>query len=209
MASLEDLQLRIQRLEDIKQVERLQKIYGYYRDNGDWEKVVDLFSDNAESVEVADHGVYRGKEGIRRYYIDLIKGGKGRKPRPGVMSIALQLQGIITIEPGNSEAKGRWYGLLMEARPTLSLHEGPLRQTWGHGIYENEFIKEDGVWKFKKLHFFMNFRTPFEDGWVKTPMVGQYGPDPNIPPDEPPTTWHPYPSGYSFPLHFRHPITGK
>ena len=64
MAALEDLQQRIQRLADIRQVERLQRIYGYYRDYGEWEKVVGLFSDNAESVEVADHGVYKGKEGI-------------------------------------------------------------------------------------------------------------------------------------------------
>ena len=76
MAPLEELQSRVQRLEDIKQIERLQRIYGYYRDYGEWEKIVDLFSDNAESIEVADHGVYKGKEGIRRYYIDLIKGEK-------------------------------------------------------------------------------------------------------------------------------------
>ena len=64
MASLEELQIRIQRLEDIKQIERLQRIYGYYRDYEEWEKVADLFSDEAESVEECDYGVYRGKEGI-------------------------------------------------------------------------------------------------------------------------------------------------
>ena len=51
MATLEELQKRIQRLEDVKQIERLQKIYGYYRDYVEWEKIVDLFSDNAKSVE--------------------------------------------------------------------------------------------------------------------------------------------------------------
>ena len=66
MLTLEGIQARVQRLEDIKQVEQLQRIYGYYRDSGEWEKVVDLFSDNARSVEVADHGVYKGKAGIRR-----------------------------------------------------------------------------------------------------------------------------------------------
>ena len=124
MATLEELEARIQRLEDAKQIERLQRVYGYYRDYGDWEKAVDLFSDNAESVDVADHGVYKGKAGIRRYYIDLIKGGKDAKPRPGELSIALQMQGVVTVDPDGKHAKGRWYGFLMEARPTLSLHEG-------------------------------------------------------------------------------------
>ena len=90
MATVEELQKRIQRLEDIKQIERLQRIYGYYRDYEEWDKVVDLFSDNAESVEVADHGVYKGKESIRRYFIDLIKGAKDAKPRIGYMSIMLR-----------------------------------------------------------------------------------------------------------------------
>lgn len=209
MATLQDLEKRIQRLDDIKQIERLQRIYGYYRDYEEWEKIVDMFSDSAESVEVADHGVYKGKAGIRRYYIDLIKGGKDAKPRPGVMSIALQMQGVITVDSDGKTAKGRWYGFLMEARPTIALHEGELRQTWGHGIYENEYVKEDGVWKFKKLHFFLNFRTPYEDGWLKTPVVGQNGPSLEVPPDAPSTTWRPYPSGVHFPVHFKHPVTGK
>lgn len=209
MLSLESIQARVQRLEDTKRIEQLQRIYGYYRDNGEWEKVVDLFSDQAESVEVADHGVYKGKEGVRRFYIDLIKGGKDKPRRYGAMSIAIQFQGVVSMDPDGSTAKGRWYGFLMEARPTASLHEGELRQTWGHGIYENEYVKENGKWLIKKLHFFLHFRTPFEDGWLKTPVIGQHGADAEVPPDEPPTCYNPYPSGYIFPTHFKHPITGK
>lgn len=208
MATLEELEKRIQRLDDIKQIERLQRIYGYYRDYGEWEKVVDLFSDNA-SVEMADHGVYRGKESIRRYFIDLVKGGKDARPRVGYLSIALQMQGVVTVDPDGIHAKGRWYGFLMEARPTLSLHDGELRQLWAHGVYENEYVKENGQWMFSKLYFFLNFRTPFEDGWLKTPVVGHSGPSSEVPPDEPPTNWHPYPSGFQLPVHFKHPITGE
>ena len=209
MLTLESIQARVTRLEDIKRIEHLQRIYGYYRDNAEWRKVVDLFSDNAESVEIADHGVYKGKEGVRRFYIDLIQGGKERKPRYGTLSIALQIQGVVTVDPDGVNAKGRWYGFMMEARPTLSLHEGDLRQTWGHGIYENEYVKEDGTWLIKKLHFFLHFRTPFEDGWLKTPVVGQHGPDAEVPPDAPPTEYHPSPSGYVFKTHMKHPITGE
>ena len=118
MATIQELQKRIQRLEDIKQIERLQRIYGYYHDYEEWEKIVDLFSDNAESVEIADHGVYKGKESIRRYFIDLIKGGKDAKHRIGYMSIAMQIQGVVTVDPDGTNAKGRWYGFLAEARPT-------------------------------------------------------------------------------------------
>jgi hypothetical protein len=209
MATLEELAARLTRLNDMKQVEKLQYIYGYYRDYSEWQKVVDLFTEDDPSVEIADYGVYKGKEGIRKFYIDLLGGGPGRKPCPGHLSILFQLQGVVTLEPGNNTAKGRWYGMGMEARSIVALHEGELRQTWIHGIYENEYVKEEGKWKFKKIHFNLNFRTPFEEGWLKVPVVGQLGPDLEIPPDEPPTAYYPYPSGYHVPFSFKHPITGK
>ena len=114
-----------------------------------------------------------------------------------------------TVAEDGLTANGRWYGFLIEARPTAALHDGPLRQTWGHGIYENAFVREGDQWLFSKLHFFLNFRTPFEDGWLKTPVIGQHGPDADVPPDEPPTAYHPYPSEYIFKPHFSHPITGE
>jgi hypothetical protein len=209
MATLEELQARIKRLEDIKQIETLQKIYGYYRDYGDWQKVVDLFADRDASVEVADYGVYKGKEGVRRFYIDLLGGGANRPRRPGVLSIVFQLQGVVTVAPDGKTAQGRWYGMGMEARPAASLHDGELRQTWLHGTYENGYVKEDGKWKIKKLHFNLTFRTPYEEGWLKVPVIGQYGPDAIIKPDAPPTAYHPYPSGYHVPFHFKNPVTGK
>jgi hypothetical protein len=209
MATLEELQARLTRLDDIKKIENLQKIYGYYQDYGEWEKIVDLFTDNDASVEEADRGVYQGKESVRRYFVDLLGGGPGRPQRPGRLSIMFQLQGVISFESDGTTAHGRWYGMGMEAKPIVSLHEGELRQTWIHGIYENTYVKEDGIWKFKKLHFNLVFRTPFEDGWLNVPVVGQHGPDQNIPPDAPPTAYYPYPSGYHLPISFKHPVTGE
>jgi hypothetical protein len=209
MATLEELQARITRLDDVKQIEKLQRIYGYYQDYGEWLKIVDLFTDNDPSVEEADRGVYKGKEGVKRYFVDLLGGGPDARQRPGWLSILFQLQGVVTVNPDGRTAKGRWYGMGMEAKPTVSLHEGELRQTWIHGIYENEYVKEDGKWKLKKLFFNLVFRTPYEDGWLKAPVVGQYGPDKVIKPDAPPTAYSPYPSGYHLPFSFKHPITGK
>ena len=208
MATLEELQARLTRLDDIKRIEDLQRAFGYYHDYGEWQKIVDLFTDNDPSVEEADRGVYQGKASVKRYFVDLL--GNGGKPqRAGWLDIMLQLQGVITVEQGATTASGRWYGMGMEAKPTASLHEGELRQTWIHGIYENTYVKEDGVWKFKKLHFNLVWRTPYEDGWLKVPVVGQHGPDKNIPPDAGPTAYRPYPSGYHLPLSFKHPVSGE
>lgn len=206
MATLEELTSRITRLEDIKQIEKLQRIYGYYCDYFEWDKVVGLFSDDAESVEVADYGVYLGKAGVRRFYLELMG---GKPPRPWMLSINFQMQGVVSVEPDGKTAKGRWYGFAIETRPIDSLHEGELRQTWAHGVYENEYVKENGKWKFSKLYFNLVFRTPYEDGWLKTPVIGQHGPDPVVKPDKRPTAYNPYPSRYNVPHHYKHPITSK
>jgi hypothetical protein len=209
MATLDELEARITRLADIKDIKKLQSIYGYYQDYCEWQKMVDLFTDNDPSVEEADRGVYRGKESVRRYFIDLLGGGQNKPIRPGYLGIMFQLQGVVTVDSEGKTAKGRWYGMGMEAKPIISVHEGELRQTWIHGVYENEYVKENRKWKFKKLHFNLVFRTPFEDGWLKVPVVGQNGPDKIIKPDAPPTAYLPYPSGYHVPFSFKHPITGK
>ena len=126
--------------------------------------------------------------------------------RPGwIFFEVMQEQGVIEIAPDGQTAKGRWYTPAFECRP----FGGTRKQTWEFGVYDNVYVKENGRWLFSKMHFFLNFRTPYEDGWMVTPVVGQNGPDANVPPDAPPTQWHPYPEGYHFPLHFKHPITGK
>jgi hypothetical protein len=206
MATLEELQERITRLEDIKQIEKLQRIYGYYLDYNEYQKVVDLFSDHTESVEIADYGVYKGKKGVKKFYLELLG---GKPPRVGELSIGMIMQGVVDVEPDGKTAKGRWYCMMIEAKPTISLHEGELRQLWGNGIFENEYIKENGKWLFRKVFFFLNFRTPFEDGWLNVPVVGQNGPSMEVPPDAPPTFYHPYPAGVHLPPHYKHPITGK
>ena len=206
MATLEELQSRIQKLEDIKAIEKLQRIYGYYRDYADWQEIVDLFSDNAESVEVADLGVYKGKKGVKKFYLELMG---AESPRPGMLSLQMNVQGVVTVNPDGRTASGRWYGWAMEALPAVSIHYGELRQTWTHGIYENEYVKENGKWLFKKLYYSLIFRTPYEDGWLKTPVIGQNGPSKEVPPDAPSTNYHPYPSRWRPPYHSTHPITGK
>jgi len=206
MATLDKLQARITRLEDIKQIEKLQRIYGYYLDYNEYQKVVDLFSDNADSVEIADYGVYKGKQGVKRFYLELLG---GKPPRVGELSIGMIMQGVVDVDPNGKTAQGRWYCMMIEAKPTLSLYEGELRQLWGNGIYENEYVKENGKWLFKKVFFFLNFRTPYEEGWLKVPVVGQHGPSTEVPPDAPPTFYYPYPAGMHLQPHYKHPITGK
>lgn len=201
---LEQLERRVQLMEDIQEIEHLQRIYGYYFDTHRWKDIVDLFSDNAESVEIVDHGLFLGKEGVRKMYWEWI-GGKGEQRPSWVQFIVMQIGGVVTVNPDGKTATGRFQTWLCEAKPYGAFP----RQEWLHGYYDNKYVKEDGKWKFSKLHWNNTFCTPFEDGWLKTPLMGLMNYHPTVKPDEPPTAFHPYPSGYHVPYPYKHPITGE
>ena len=85
------------------------------------------------------------------------------------------------------------------------------------GIYEIGYIKEGGIWKLLTINWIIPYGVRIEKGWIMPediagPMLkGQGAPEgaamkPDIPMD--PNDLR-YVTGYIFPFHFKHPVTGK
>jgi hypothetical protein len=201
--NLEELEKQVTLQEDIQEIEHLQKIYGYYFDNNMWAQIVDLFSDNAESVEIVDHGVFYGKKGVKRVYWDMFNGGdKGRVNPPWNQYIVMQIGGVVDVSPDGKSASGRWQTWLFEAKPAGAYN----RQEYLHGYYENKYLKENGKWYMSKLHWNNTFCSPVEQGWLNLPLM-TWMPLPDA--DAPPTAFHPYPYHRgNVPYHYKHPVTG-
>jgi hypothetical protein len=202
--NLAELETRITTLEDIEEIKKLQRIYGYYLFTRQEDKILEMFSDDAESIEIADRGLFLGKEGIKRFFNKAVIGSERRPPTPGDIQITMQLQGVVHVDKGNKTAKGRWHAWILGVRPI----EGVQRQTWAHGIYENDYVKKNGKWKFKKIYLNLTFRTPYEDGWLKTPVIDE-SVDYPVEPDAMPTNYHPYPSGYQVPFHWEQSVNSE
>jgi hypothetical protein len=200
---LAELEKEITRLEDIQAIEDLQQKYGYYMDTHNRDEVFDLFSDQTESIEIESTGLFIGKEGVRKFYLDNDLLEKGQTKTPGWINILIMMNmDVISIDPPGNTAKGRWNTWLAEAM----MVGGIPRQQWVQGYYENEYIKEDGVWRFKKLHWNVTAFTSFEAGWLKIPLLGRLD---RSDADAPAPHFHPYPSGYRLPYSFPHPVTGE
>lgn len=201
--TLEELEREVVRLEDIQAIKDLHCKYGYYMDSHQRDKVFDLFSDDTESVEIESTGLFLGKEGVRKFFIDNDLLEPGQTDTPGWINILILMdQPVITIDESGTAAKGRWTTWLAEAMKC----GGIPRQQWVQGYYENEYVKENGNWLFKKFHWNVTFYTSFERGWLKVPLLGLLNrPDA----DAPAPNFHPYPSGYRVPYHFAHPVTGE
>jgi hypothetical protein len=185
-------------VEDANAIKRLQRAYGYYVDEALWDEVADLFADDG-TIEIGLDGVYIGKERIREYLYALGGGRRGRGA--GELGEHLQLMPVVTVAPDGMTAKARWRALIMAGKLGESA-------TWGEGPYENEYVKENGVWKIQKLHWYQAFVVPYEGGWQpnRDATRGRYAAD-RLPPDRPPTvdyaTW---PDAYLPPFHFANPV---
>lgn len=200
-AKIKAIEEQLTAIQDVEEIKKLQRAYGFYLDNRLWDEIVDLFSDNTESLEISDGGVYLGKTGVKRFFKDFLGRG-GLPPFPGALGIHMQLQGVVNRDPEGTTAKGRWQCVMLLATPL----EDELRALVGHGVYEVEYIKEAGIWKFKKMHFYLTFRTPLDEGWVKTPVVISMA---RGNPDLPTSVYKPYPAGYIAPYHYKNPVTRK
>jgi hypothetical protein len=56
---LDELDARITRLEDMNQVEKVQRAYGYFVDKGQWTQLSELFADDA-TLEIGGKGLFLG-----------------------------------------------------------------------------------------------------------------------------------------------------
>ena len=68
--TLQELEVRLRTLEDIEEINKLQRAYGYYLEHWEGQHIVELFSNsNNVSVEANRKGVYLGQEGIKYFFL--------------------------------------------------------------------------------------------------------------------------------------------
>jgi hypothetical protein len=138
---IERLQDRIESVESVRAIKRLQYAYGHYVEFGLWNDFADLFA--ADAVTNYQAGV-RGKDAIRQLFFQQVGQGKLGLSEGRIYPHIL-FQPVITLAPSGRPAKGRWRILAM-----LGGYGGSA--TWYSGVYENEYVLEDGVWKISVLH---------------------------------------------------------
>jgi len=186
----------VEGLEDQNAIEILQRTYGYYMDKALWTQVADLFTENG-TIEVDPAGVFVGKARVRQYLQSLGPDG----PQEGRLIDQMQLQPIISIADDGNTARGRWHSLVMAGWHKQKAY-------WGTAIYENEYRKEQGVWKISRLHAYNIMYADYAKGWGASALAG-FWPGQAPQPDRPPTTKHrPYPEKYFVPFHYENPVTG-
>jgi hypothetical protein len=190
---LDALDKRITRLEDLNQIERLQRTYGYFVDKGQWTQLSELFTDDA-TLEIGGKGLFLGKKRVLEY-MQTAFGPDGAKE--GLLANHMQFQPIPDISTTGTEG---W----IRSRAYVMSNAG-----WGLPLYENGYRKENGVWKISRLSGPFTMYTNW-DGWGKNALNNTWPDKFNPAPDLPPSTVYlTYPAYYIIPFHYPNPVTGK
>lgn len=200
--TIQALQARVQNVEDVQAITHLENAYGYYVDKHLWNEVIDLFTDDA-TVEISDRGIFEGRDGVRRIFLDGLGGGKIGLSH-GQLYNHIQVESVVTVAPDGETAKGRFRAIVQVA--------GGGSATLSDGVYENEFTKQDGVWMISKMRFWPTYYTPYKDGWAGPQLqcINGNGTGMSKGADRPSTDHASvFPDIYYPPFHYNNPVSGK
>lgn len=207
------LQRRIACLEDIEQIKKLQRCYGYYFERGMNDEVAELFSERADA-----RIYFRGIGGFAGSHVksSWTKHLPAKDPSKYLHLLSMT-SGIVDVDPDGLTAKGRWYGYGNVAIPMEEISPDTINHFGFAAVYENEYVKENGVWKIKVLDVAMLYKIQ-DPGFVDARRFDVMYADPSEDVtredfrkmfDFPENTQTNYPSAFTLPFHFKHPVTGR
>src|SRR5262249_18468618 len=123
--------------------------------------------------------------------------------RDGELNDHIYLQTLVSVAPDGRTANARGVELIMSSAP------GGVNGELSEGVFENAFIKRDGVWKIQSVHFYPRMIVDAAAGWAKSAKPAP-GPSNEFPPNRRSTlSYEIYPKFAVAPFHFDNPVTGK
>jgi bile-acid 7alpha-dehydratase len=146
MATVEELEARVKRMEEIEAIKRLK--YKYLRgvDTKQWDELAECFTDDATTAYGDGKYSFKGKDAIMKFL---------RESLGPTMISAHQCHHPEIELTSDTTAKGTWalQDYLIMSGANLSLR--------GAGFYYDEYVKINGEWKIKHT----GYRRIFEEVW--------------------------------------------
>jgi len=153
-STLDALASNVERAEAIRAVKNLQYAYSQYAQFGLWADLGALFTEDGQAIYGTDD--IKGRAAIAQYHTTTFGGGKPGLPA-GVVNGHFVDVPLVNLSVDGNSAKARWYG--------FSMIGGGATARWDSGTFENEYVKDKGVWKISRLHYYPQFGGPVEKGW--------------------------------------------
>jgi len=173
---VEALEASLTLLNDAREIANLQGRYIYYLQAHQYDKIVEMFARREPvSVEMDNLGKFIGREKVVDVFLKVLRPLYMMK---GAMGLHMLTTPVIEVHPNGKHAWGMWHTLGCNTQPdfvakdTEITGDPELIAMWQQGKYFIDLVKEDGAWKWRDFRWFVNFRSPFDLGWVKQPITG-------------------------------------
>lgn len=160
------LEERVQRLEDIEEIQKLMSRYAYLLTAHMHDECVDqLFSQTTfgQKIQISGWGIWEGPDAARRCYSRahswMVRTLFGL---PGTMMQHSFTTPLIEVAGDGKTAKGLWISPGHEARPS----GGRVTAFWVWVIYSDDFVKEDGAWKIWHHRVTEVLFSPVDGDWI-------------------------------------------
>jgi ABC-type nitrate/sulfonate/bicarbonate transport system substrate-binding protein len=190
--------------------ENVSNAYGYYIDEFLWDNTADMFSVNG-SKELAGVGNYIGRERVRESMV--ARYGRGGR-RAASMTLHQKTEPVVTVAPDGRSARIR--NKLLQLN---SSRDGD--GSYLIGIYENNIVRERGVWKISRMDLDYTWNANYSTGWARVTPPARRAPaaapaapaaaNNGVPPDGPlrgaPAA--PYPELAVMAFHYKNPVSGR
>ena len=185
--------------------ENVSTAYGYYIDEFKWDETADLFSAGGWK-ELSYIGNYIGRESVRKSLINRY----GRNGRSSTfLAIHQKVAPYVTVTP---DGRTRIRLKLFQVNSAKDGGSGYI-----NGIYENQIVQENGIWKIAGMDLDYVFLADYKGGWAQVVPGSstRFAPKPEdatrMAPDGPlrGVTFAPYPDIGPTALHFANPVSGR
>lgn len=171
--ALDTLARDVDRTESLRAVLNLQRTYAQYAQAGLWEDVGALFAPEGTFTFdglIKPQQTVKGPAAIAAFLRTRYGGGYEGLKADGLSTMMIDAPVANLAADGNS-AQVRWESWTFHGARGQARVEG--------GVYENRYVRQDGVWKIAEAHYYPEFDGSYEAGWTnwgggKLPVVPRH-----------------------------------
>ena len=153
-AELDALSQQVDRVEAVRDIKVAQRTYAQLAQFGEFKKMASLFAVNG-TLQWGEQTV-SGRKAIQNWLTT--DAGAMNGITPGSMNTTIIDNPIINLSAAGTTAQGRFDGIRF-------MGDGNGNTRIDGGIYENDYVLEDGAWKIAKLHYYRQFEGNYANGW--------------------------------------------
>lgn len=155
------LAARLADVRGLREIKRLQHIWGHLADAGQWRDMAALFTPAGEWTDGSRQ--FSGRAAIEAFLRQEMGGGQ-EAPQPHRLNLRLFLSPVITLAADGQSARGRWHEVAMTG-------EAGSRADWAGGIHVIDYALTDEGWRIARMHYHPQFFGPYGDGWRSVPTM--------------------------------------